>query len=164
MAAVWIGDTGRWPTALIDHTPHPIVGVTPSGWLSIADRGWHRFLGTTADYARIAAGCNAAQLVALTDRPLFDRAVRLHAKRPSAAHIGGLEWIETGGGFRWIRVDDFTNLDVKAAFQRHLAAEGGKSMLRTSYNLGAYKIDETYAGADAWWRFARTWQEPSLTT
>ena len=164
IAAVRIGDAGSWPTAMIDHTAHQIVGVTPSGWLSIADRGWHRFLGTTADFARIAGACNAAQIVALADRLLFDRAVRLRAKRPETGCIGGLEWIETEDGHRWISLDDIIQPDLKAAFQRDLAAEGRKSKLRIRYNLGAYKMDQTYASADAWWLFARTWQEPALTT
>ena len=164
MTEVRIRGTGTWPTTLIDKTPHDIVGVTSSGWLSIAGAGWRRFLGTAADFASIAAACNAAQIVAFADRTLFDCAVRLHAKRPSAAHIGGLEWIETEDGSRWISLDDIIQPDVRAAFQRHLAAEENESMLRIRFKLGAYKIAETYAGVDTWWIFARTWPQQSLTT
>ena len=164
MAMVRIRETGSWPTALLDKEPNDIVGVTPSGWLSIAGAGWRHFRGTEADLARIATACNAAQNVALAERTLFDRAVRLYAKRPSAAHIGGLEWIETEDGSRWISLDDIIQPDVRAAFQRHLAAEESESMLRIHFNLGAYKIAETYAGIDTWWLFARSWPERSLTT
>ena len=164
MTEVRIRGTGTWPTTLIDKTPHDIVGVTPSGWLSIAGAGWHRFLGTAADFASIAAACNAAQIVAMADRALFDCALHCQAERPETGRVGGLEFMETEDGRRWVRVDDINCFKVKAAFQGRLAAEGGKNMLRIRYNLGAHKIDETYAGADAWWLFARTWPERSHTT
>lgn len=160
MAAVRLWQTCSWPMALLDKKPHDIVGVTPSGWLSIEGAGWRQFRGDAEDLARIAEACNAAQNVALAERTLFDRAVRFHAKRPETGSIGGLEWIETEDGHRWISFDDITNLDVRAAFHYRLAAEGDENMLRLRYKLGSKQVGKTFAKADAWWLFARNWTMP----
>ncbi|CAM9987439.1 unnamed protein product [Chrysoparadoxa australica] len=160
MAVVRIRDKGAWPTALIDGTPHHIVGVTASGWLSIAGAGWRQFRGSAANFERVAAACNAAQIVALSDRILFDGALHCHGERPGTGSVGGLEWIETEDGHRWISFDDIIHLDVRAAFHHRLAAEGGKDMLRIRYNLGYRPVSKTFAKADAWRLFARNWTSP----
>lgn len=160
MTVVRIRDKDAWPTARIDGTPHNIVGVTASGWLSIAGVGWCQFRGGAEDFSRIAAACNAAQIVAFAKRTLFDCALRCHAKRPETGRVGGLEWIETEDGHRWISFDDIPNLDVRAAFHYRLAAEDGEDMLRIRYNLGSRQVSKTFAKADVWWLFARNWTMP----
>ena len=146
MTVVRIRDKDAWPTARIDGTPHNIIGVTASGWLSIAGVGWRQFRGGAEDFSRIAAACNTAQIVAFAKRTLFDCALRCHAKRPETGRVGGLEWIETEDGHRWISFDDIPNLDVRAAFHYRLAAEDGEDMLRIRYNLGSRQVAVLAAG------------------
>ena len=160
IALVRIREAGNWPTALLDNKPHDIVGVTASGWLSIAGAGWRQFRGGAADFACVAEACNAAQIVALAHRNLFDCALHCHWKRLETGRVGGLEWIETEGGHRWISFDDITNLDLRGAFHYRLAAEDGEDMLRIRYNLGSRQVRKTFAKADAWWLFARNWTKP----
>jgi hypothetical protein len=160
MTVVRIRDKDAWPTARIDGTQYHIVGVTLSGWLSIAGVGWRRFRGGAEDFARIAEACNAAQIVAFANRTLFYCALRCHAKRPETGRVGGLEWIETEDGHRWISLNDIPNLDVRAAFHYRLAADGDENMLLIRYNLGSRQVSKTFAKADAWWLFARNWTMP----
>lgn len=155
--AVCVGDVGNWPAVLINGAHYPIVGVSPSHWLSIAGRGWRFFDGNADDFLITSAACNSAQAAHLSKRGWVEDAMRRVNRRCEPNPIGGLSTIETGDGRHWIRLEDIIRIDVRTAFDQYLSAHGSEGTHYFQYKLGAYKIDETYAGAEAWWRFARAW-------
>jgi hypothetical protein len=157
-AAVRFGPLGAWPTLKTNGGSHVIVGVSPSGWISIANLRWRQFAGNTVDFLIIAAACNLAQAAALSNKTWFDTALRRHEQRPNPDQIGGLITLKGADGRQWVRPADIRRMDVKAAFHHQLTVKRDATM-HLRYNVGKYRMDEVFADAEVWWRFARGWTE-----
>lgn len=157
--AIQFGLIGVWPTVSANGATHAVIGVFPSGWMSVAGKGWCLFRGSATAFSAIASACNAAQAETLSDRCWFQSALRRYARRPVPAEIGGLPVIDTKDGRAWVDLDRITSPYVKAAFQARPMARLGAEMHRVRCNLGPYELDHTFADADAWWHFAREWAE-----
>ncbi|WP_050526514.1 hypothetical protein [Pseudorhodobacter aquimaris] len=157
-AAVRFGPEGTWPTLQANGGSHAIVGVSPSGWMCVANLRWRYFAGNTLDFLKIAAACNLAQAAALTENAWFETALRRHGQRSTPEKIGGLLVMKGSDGRQWVRPADIRRMDVKAAFRQHLTVKRDATM-HLRYNVGKYRMDEIFADAEVWWRFARGWTE-----
>jgi hypothetical protein len=157
-AAVRFGPEGTWPTLQANGGSHAIVGVSPSDWISIGNLRWRYFGRNTADFLMIAAACNMAQVVALCDKKWLNTALRRHGPPSKSRQIGGLLLMKGADGRQWVRPADIRRMDVKAAFHQHLMVKRDATM-HLRYNVGRYRMDEVFADAEVWWRFARGWTE-----
>jgi hypothetical protein len=144
-----------WPVVNMSATPHPVIGVTTSGWVMIDGIGWQRLQG---DVAKIAAACNVMQSRLLEDRAAYMAAMDRYPKRSDTGIVGGLPEIDVVHERCAIRLDDITAPHVKEAFFKAIR---GKDSGFAVDSMGPNTFTEAgcdYVEANVWWQFAWRWK------
>jgi len=155
---VCFGRSGSLPEIMVDDQRFPVVGITPSGWLSSAGFGWCRFTGHRDDITRIAIACNPAQLVLARDRVMIDAALNRYLALPQDQRIGGLPVTVLDDGRRVVRLTDITEPSVRAEFEAALLDPGladdadPHAMSQADNSMPPGHVD-----AELWWSWCRIW-------
>lgn len=156
--AVRIGPPGKLPEILVDGRLYPVIGVTPSGWLSAVGLGWCRFTGARATIPLISGACNPIQSRLLDDFRRFKAAFHRHAALPDNGVCAGLPETDLGGGRRVVRLDDITVPAVKATLQRFLDDLGPDLDSRLVGDLPVPAMPDGYVDSEIWSWFAHAWE------
>lgn len=156
IAAVRINLCSHFPEILADDVLQPVLGVTPSGWLSTTS-GWYRFVGDPDALSIIAKTCSSGQQCLLSNYAGYESALRHHRTRVDDVEIGGLRVIILEGRQRVVRLADIVVLDVRAAIYKDL--NNDRPVFGTDLD-GMPRINTAspgYLDAELWWFWSRNW-------
>lgn len=152
-----ISPPGKPPEILVNGKLHPVIGVTPSGWLSTVGFGWCRFTGTHDALSSIACACSPIQRRLLTDRAAFDAALQRHMARSDESRIGGLPVIPLAGGQRAVRLADIAVPAVRTAIQTMVDRVGPAPRIGPDDEPRPNEMPPGLIDAERWWWFCRNW-------
>jgi hypothetical protein len=85
VSVIRIRSPGAFPEVIIKDRLYPVIGVTPTGWLSTAHLGWCQYIGDPAALAQIARACNAAQQELIKEGDKLKAALARYAARDDAS-------------------------------------------------------------------------------
>jgi len=85
VSVIRLAAPGAFPEIRINGQPVPVIGVTPTGWLSTARLGWCRFTGDPATLPQIATACNLAQQELIKEGGKLKAALARYAARDDAS-------------------------------------------------------------------------------
>ncbi|WP_422003099.1 hypothetical protein [Roseovarius mucosus] len=85
VSVIRIRSPGAFPEVVIKDRIYPVIGVTPTGWLSTARLGWCLFTGDPTALAQIARACNAAQQELIKEGDKLKAAIARYAARDDAS-------------------------------------------------------------------------------
>ncbi len=156
--AVRIAPHDKPPQIQVDGRLYPVIGVTPSGWLSTVGLGWCRFTGTRETIPLIAGACKPVVSRLLDDCRRFNAALHRYMALPDTGFCAGLPETDLGTGRSAIRLDDITVPEVRTALQRFLDDLGPDFDGRLVGDLRVAAMPEGYLDSTLWWWFARTWK------
>lgn len=151
-----IGSPGKPPQILLDGALRPVIGVTPSGWLSTT-AGWCRFTGDNDTLSSIACACSPIQRRLLNDRAAFDAALQRHMARSDESRIGGLPVIPLAGGQCAVRLADIAVPAVRTAIQTMVERLGPAPRIDPEEEPRANEMPPGLIDAELWWWFCRNW-------
>lgn len=156
VAIARINPPGVLPEVTLDGAVWSIVGVTPSGWLVLAGRGWCRFTGDSDTLSAIASACRPLKQLLLNDRTAFDAALHRYMARCDDRRIGGLPVITLEDGQRVVRLADITVPQVLTGIEAALDLIGPDHRIDPEDEASS-PLPPGLIEADLWWWFCRNW-------